>query len=1464
MNTSLSPACAPGAPLVENALTVVAIGASAGGLAALRLFFGAATPVDAVAFVVVTHLPLHHLSYLAELLTHAGLVPAAQAVEGERLRGGRAYVMPPGRLMGLRDGVIFLEPKEQERPSSPKPIDFFMASLADDAVEESIGIVLSGTDHDGTVGLKAIKAAGGLTLAQTPATAEFPSMPQSAIDTGAVDLILAPEAMPAALMTYLGRQSQLRPVDPAAVAETEDETGADRLDEILALLRERTGNDYQWYRPGMLRRRLRRRMVLVGCDRLADYLVLLNDSPDEAAALGREFLIGVTDFFRDPDAWQALENVALPALLRTRNKEDPPFRAWTAGCSSGEESYSVAMLLLEQLPSTNRHQEVQVFGTDIDLAALAVARLGVYPGAIASTVSLPRLARFFERRGDTYVVRKELRDAVMFAPQNLVRDTPFSKLDLVTCRNVLMYFEPALQEQVLQLFHFALRPGGLLWLGKAESLGSHGALFEPVDGASRLFRRVGGPSHMPRGFAGLKGGGGASNWRRGITVRPEPAAELLKAHLAARNFDAAVLVDRDGQALHFQGDTGRYLAPQGDATLDLFRLVRQELRGAARTVTREALSGGGPAVRRTVFGDVANLRQVTLEADVVVARDNRGLIAVVFSEPEAGAPVDVGVGKVFAAGQAFDAEIEESRRELALALDDAERSNDELRIASEEASALNEELQSSNEELESSKEELQSLNEELATVNAELEDKIVEVARTADDLTNLLDSAQIATILLDRDLRIRRFTPFAATLFNLRPGDEGRLLSDMSSRVSDPLFEADARAVLDQQPLAEAELRSAGGGLVLRRLKPFLSGTADVEGVVATFVDITPMRAAARQLRQLTAILEDSNDAVFSFDLEGRILSWNSGAERAYGYGKDKPLDNLRNLLPSPDDHAMRAMLDLAHTEGVVGPSDADRRTRDGRVVKVSIAVSALRGEGGNVYAFLSTERDITERLRLETEMRFRRLADDIPALLRVENVEGMAEFVNQACADFIGQERGALLGRGWLDFVHPQDKERYLAEHAAAQAERKQLEMEVRLRRHGLEYRWMRSIGVPHFEPTGEFAGYVALMVDEEDRKRAEAELLSASQRKDEFLAMLAHELRNPLAPITSAVAILSRSSQADHRAEWAVGVIGRQADILAKLLDGLLDVARFSRGKTVLELAPLELRVVAERAVEISQAQIESRKQRLVTVLGDDLLVEADLFRLTQVFTNLLNNASKYTDEGGEIRLETQAMGDVAQITVSDNGAGMDEQMLPRVFDLFAQADRTLDRAKGGLGLGLTLVRQLVELHQGSVRADSDGPGKGSKFTVCLPLLRRSGAVPHTDAPAALSRPTSERARRVLVVDDNEDGARALATVLEMEGHVVSIASDGDSALEVATRLRPDVLLLDIGLPGLDGYEVARRLRGQQSTTKAKLIALTGYGQPEDVAKAMRAGFDLHFVKPVSFDALVAAVAEAPRLAG
>jgi two-component system CheB/CheR fusion protein len=1430
-------------------LTIVALGASAGGLEALQGFFAGMPADPRFAFVVITHLSPQHESRMAEVLRRSASMPVSEARDGEPIQPGHVYVIPPNRLMDVRAGRLRLE-QAAPRSKVPHPVDYFMRALAEDQEERSAGIVLSGADHDGTIGLKEIKAAGGLAIVQDPSTAHFAGMPQSAIEAGAADVVMPVGRMAQALIDYVEHAPEGGALEaqPPAAAEAEDARLPARLPQILDLVRERCGRDFRWYRVPMLLRRLRRRMGLNSVPGVDAYIALLRESDGELRALVKDFLISVTEFFRQDDAWKFLEEKVLPGLVEERLAAGASLRVWTPGCATGEESYSIAMLLLEQLGQRSRDASVNVFASDVDTDALNFARAGSYPEAIAGEIGPQRLARFFEKQGDRYVVRKALRESVLFSPQDLVRDPPFSKLDLIVCRNVLIYFEPLQQGRILEMFHFALNPDGVLFLGTSESLGEQADLFEPISRMHRLFRRVGAATRLPRPFEGHWSGPG------GFLTPVLPAgdkdfdtARVVSEHLGGRAVSAAVLVNRDYRALYFHGETSRYLQPSGEAAWDLLSLLREGLRSRVRSALRQAITTARPVeVAGHVKRDDA-LGRVRVRVEPVAEFGRSGLLVIVFDEtPDAKAPACAEA----TGHEALQAEVGHLRDELAALERDSENSSAELRIANEEAMSLNEELQSSNEELQTSKEELQSMNEELASVNSELEDKVQELERTLGDLRNFLDSARVATLFLDCEFRIRRFTKEAARLFRVLPADEGRPLRDIASDVADPdLLAAAADVLADLRP-RELEVSAGEDAWFLRRILPYRTRDDRIDGVVITYVEVTALRLAAQEARRLATVLRDSNDAVIGHDFAGRILFWNSGAHLAYGYTEQAALAmNIRDLEPAGVSSGALALAERVRSGAAEGASMTQRVAADGRVLNVSVAVSALRDDDGRPYAVVSTERDITERLLRESELRFRAMADDIPTLLRIDDTDGRARFLNRAWLAHTGETAAeALLATGWLRYVHPDDLPAYIKGMGEARKHRTRFEGDLRLRRHDGVYRWMRTTATSRRNEAGHFDGYVSVAVDIEERKRAEQAIAREDARKDEFLAMLAHELRNPLFPVANAVAVLKRCDSDDPKIAWAGDVIARQTRQLARLVDDLMDMARIKSGRIALTREPIDVAVLVERAREMNQTLIDDRNQHLVVALPPKAAyVEGDLVRLTQVLSNLLNNASKYSDAGGEIGLTVTSSPTEVVLSVTDHGAGISPEMLPHVFELFAQDDKTLDRAQGGLGIGLSLVDRLVRAHGGSVEARSPGRGGGSEFIVRLPALAqegREGAGPATRAHGP------SHARRILVVDDNVDGGKTLAMLLELGGHDVRTAKDGTEALTMAATFHPDAVFLDIGLPRMSGVEVARCLRARAATAKALLIAMTGYGSPEDLERTRAAGFDHHLVKPAAAD--------------
>jgi two-component system CheB/CheR fusion protein len=832
-------------------VTVVGIGCSAGGLEALEKFLRNCAADSGLAFVVVQHLDPAHESALPDLLQRMTEMPVIEVEDGMTIAAGRVHVIPPNRDISLLHGRLRLL-----EPVAPRglrlPIDFFLRSLAEDRQERAIGVVLSGMGSDGVFGLRAIKEKGGLTLAQEPASAQADSMPRSAIEAGVVDIVAPAEALPQRIAGYLRHPASMNSL--ASPVQT-DVLSA--LDQIIILLRERSGNDFSQYKTNTLYRRIERRMAVHQLATMKDYVRHLRGNQQELDLLFKELLIGVTSFFRDAEVWEALRTVVIPELL-AKHPEGRALRAWVAACSTGEEAYSLAMVfkeVLETLQPEVRYT-LQIYATDLDADAIEQARRGLYPDNIAADVSAERLARHFVREeGGGYRIAKDIREMVVFAPQNITNDPPFTKLDILSCRNLLIYFGPQLQKKMLPLFYYALNRDGVLLLGSAETVGNFGHLFATVDSKGRIYRRL--DQSIPVADLEFPGRMGAAQSPPILDAVPGDRTEnlgLLTDQLIQQAWSpAAVLVNADGDILYFSGRTGKYLEPAaGRTNINIHAMAREGLREAITGVIRKALKDPQPVV---LSGLRVGTNGGTQVVDVVVqAIDKpealRGRVLVVFKDvPEAPKRRQVRKSVDSEAHEALLQELHQTREALQVTHEEMQTTVEELKSSNEELQSTNEELQSTNEELTTSKEELQSLNEELQTVNAELQSKVDDLTWVRNDMANLLNSTEIATVFLDNDMRLRRFTTHATKLFKLIPGDVGRPLSHVVTDLDYPQLKADAVEVLRTLVFIEKAVATVDGRWYRVRIMPYRTQDNVIDGVVITFIDIT-------EIKQLEARLE--------------------------------------------------------------------------------------------------------------------------------------------------------------------------------------------------------------------------------------------------------------------------------------------------------------------------------------------------------------------------------------------------------------------------------------------------------------------------------------------------------------------------------------------------------------------------------------------------------------------------------
>jgi two-component system CheB/CheR fusion protein len=847
----------------DSRFPIVGIGASAGGIQALEAFFSG-LPADCdLAIIVVTHLSPDRESLLHEVISRYTPLPVVVAEHNQRVEANHVYVMPQNAILSIEKGVLKIrQPDVSNRER--KPVDIFFASLAEDQGEYAVGVVLSGGDGDGTLGVKAIKEAGGLTLAQTSdgSSPRYPDMPQSAIVSGMIDISVPAEEMGRRLVAFAESFDALD-----GMTQDRDEQEEEALDrvrlEICAILTDHTGHDFSGYKTKTFFRRVRRRIQVNQLNSISAYVDQLKQDANEVISLFRDLLINVTNFFRDADAFELLERTVVPKLFEGKGAGDT-VRVWVPGCATGEEVYSLAILMREYMDLHSINRKVQIFATDIDEPALAVARLARYPENLLEGLTTKRRNRFFKQDGASYVLNADVRELCIFSPHNLIRDPPFSRMDLVSCRNLLIYFGAEIQKQVIPTFHYALKPGGYLFLGSSESIGTHGHLFTPIDKKLRIFQAREHPTQMPR-LPSLIGHDRSITFPDSNNSVTRDATTVLRQAAEIRILDrfapAHVVVTGEGDIVYYSAGTGRFLeAPQGVPSRQLLTVARKGLRLDLRSALRQAAETRRPVVREslTVERDDGQVQSVTVTVEPLSERPGPESYYLVVFVPLGPSQNAIESAEFARAEEGAEAEYElrETKERLQSTIEEYETALEELKSSNEELVSVNEEAQSSNEELEASKEETQSLNEELNTINAELHNKIEELDRANADLRNLFESTQIATIFLDRNLVIRTYTPAAAAFFNLQPADVGRPLTELASELDYPeLREHMSRVLETGTPLDHQPARDRHGKHYLVRLIPYHRTSTVSDGVVVTLVDVTRLAEAERHQQVLISEL---------------------------------------------------------------------------------------------------------------------------------------------------------------------------------------------------------------------------------------------------------------------------------------------------------------------------------------------------------------------------------------------------------------------------------------------------------------------------------------------------------------------------------------------------------------------------------------------------------------------------------
>lgn len=1293
------------------------IGASAGGLEALERFFKNADPNLPAVYVIVQHLSPEQPSMMDHLLARHTEMPVQQASHQLEVCPRHIYLIPPGKDMIVTDGKLLIADRSPENGLS-LPIDQFFRSLAQDAGRKSVGIVLSGTGSDGSRGICEIHAAGGLALIQSPESARFDGMPRAAIQTGVADAILSPEEMHNDLSQFVHRPLGGLDSDfgkPAAGNSTEVDVNL-----IFRLLRNKYGVDFSHYKVGTVTRRIERRLMLNQVYDLSAYAERLKSDEDELDKLYRDLLIGVTRFLRDPEAFDLVHREMIRPLIRRANPLNE-LRFWVAGTGTGQEAYSLAMLVCEELEKHPQSIPVRIFATDVHDRALEIAARGFYTEEQMLGVSSEQIAKYFSKRRDGYQVCPHLRKMIVFAPHNIIRDAPFTLMDFVSCRNLLIYLQPESQKKALSLFHFALKVGGQLWLGPSETVGDLGREFDVLHEHWRMYQKrrdvriLANERSSPATVVSSRTTGNGSAPSRGnLTHQIETYDRLLDEFMPP-----SILVSVDRDLLHTFSGASKYLIHKdGRPTTDVVELVQPDLKVPVLTALQRAIREQTQVVLSGLQCQTLPDEEIKLIIKPFFGRSGRSNEYLIMFEAEdlqnsgkAQPSIDL-EGITWEQIQALESELQFAKESLQSTIQELESTNEELQSSNEELLASNEELQSTNEEL-------NSVNEELYTVNVEHQRKIAELTELTDDMENLLNSTEVDTIFLDRDFRIRKFTPGIAKTFNLIPQDIGRRIDSFTHNVKNLALMDLLERVLQSESPIELEVGGSGQQWHLLRILPYLSKSR-VDGMVMTLIDITSLKDAEQRLTELSEIVKQSSDAIIRLDLDGTIRTWNTGATELLGYADGDVVGQHISLLmqENAEPSAQSLLLDVAD-----GRSVNDHcmiwTTKGGRRLEVSLHVSPIR--------------DITKTIR-----------------------------------------------------------------------------------------------------------GASAIARDISELRKAEEEIRDAVRRRDQFLAMLSHELRNPFAAILNANSLLKEKDLDTETMKDAREVVEHQLQHVSRLLDDLLDVARITNDKLVLHTEVVDISELILDVVDCIQHQLDVSDQQLELTRPDGpLFVDGDIGRLQQAQVNLLVNASKYSPKGSTIRYSVVRDSGHAVIQVSDSGDGIPAEIADQIFEPFVQAEQTIDRSQGGMGLGLSLVRMIVEAHEGNVSVVS-GKGQGSEFTIRLPLT----AAPPSNVPETQRKIPA--GTRLLLIEDSDGIRRMLSRSLELKGFEVDTASNGIDGLARLELFQPHVAVVDIGLPDIDGYELARRARSKFSSSTL-LVAVTGYGQDDDRRKALESGFDMHLVKPI-----------------
>ena len=1471
---------------------VVAIGASAGGLQPLEEFFTNLPNNPGAAFVILQHLSPDFPSLMPELIQRRTSLEVEQIKDGAQLHPNHIYVLPPRHTLTVEKDYLRLEQHLAERVNDP--INIFFKSLAAQWGEKVIGIVLSGTGNDGTEGLQAISQKGGITLVQSPETAQFTSMPSSAIPCDCLDGILSPQDLAQAVYSLVGYSLNY----PISQVKAGDLIPVEQFEQILSILSKYEKINFCQYKISTLSRRILNRCGINQSPDLTQYIVLLNQSETERKLLRQDLLISVTQFFRDPPAWELMEQQVLPELIESLEPQEQ-LRVWVPACATGEEAYSLAILIDEAIQATNKQVSVKMFATDLDSKALEVASQGTYNESIKNNITPERLEKYFTCKSGSYQVKRHLREMLIIAPHDLTKNAGFSKMNLISCRNVLIYMQPLLQQQVLRLLHFSLASQGILFLGNAETLGDIETEFIHINQRWKIFRKhrevqlslMPPVSQLP--LIAPVTTPPASN--RNIFKYERILDSVFNLCFAEQRL-TCVLINQDFQLLHiFHNGADLLSFSTGKAKLDITELVPIPLKLPLRTAIHRAkreqqnILYTGINLFRNGVNETLNLKIAFPNKYPIINEFMLVLLEVKTTLENKSNQIEFQVDiETVKQITELEYELQQTRENLQVTIEELETTN-------EEQQATNEELMASNEELQSTNEELQSVNEELYTVNSEYQIKIQQLTELTNDIDNLLRSTDIGVIFLDNDLNIRKFTPTTSNIINILPTDINRPLSHFTHNLNCPnLVEILSNFVVSQIPLELEVINQKTQEQLLMRVHTYKGENNNNDGVVVTFVNINQLKKFQNQLQTsnnwLDNIYINSPVGLCLLDQNLKFVKVNENFAKINNLSAVEHIGKTgQELFPewaNIYEPLMRQLLETGETLRNVEfktltPVFLQTRYWIGSLYPVLLE-NGQSGVGGVIT-------EITEEKETQKEgKRAKDRLEEAQSISHLGNWELNLQTQKMRCSkelfkiisfDFnLGEPTLAQL----ITCIHVEDKARFLEALEQLKTQGIAYDIDIKIIRcHDGEIRHINAIGKPGYNQENQITNIYGTMLDISDRKQAEIALSKAKEgaeagtkAKGDFLANMSHEIRTPMNGVIGIIQLLLMTDLSPEQKKL-VDMIRDSGNLLLTIINDILNLSKIESGNFELEEHPFVLRTVVQSIFDLLQREILDKKIDFTYSIDPDIpdgfLGDSD--RLRQIFLNLLGNAVKFTDNSSiSIQIIGQPISEQKYeliISIQDQGIGIDSDKINHLFQPFNQADTSINRKYGGTGLGLVISKNLVNLMSGTIWVESQGniggnpppdffldpeepqtQGSTFYFTLQLKLASESEINLLTNPPLPQIKKIYDQSQlKILIADDDEINQEFGLLLLKTFGYDADIANNGLEVLELLKKQSYDIILMDMQMPEMDGLTATKMIR-ESSQTQPWIIAVTANVLERDRQKCLEVGMNDYLSKPIMIE--------------